>query len=294
MTRKKLPEANGFLLSQCDDVARTPPPCFASHGVACTAASRPSTTLHTGVPQAGLYPHKPPEVNSPAPPATSRSRAAATLFLRFRSREFDPNTCTTSACDDSLPRSSLACEFAPRRNNSRPVLPARGVARRDFILRSLALRVPARRAIKSAFADSAFVDLTQAVNQRDQDALDFPSMVPLRVHPPRLVLVLCAISASHAPNRTPENPLVRPSVGRIERAHRTRSATWDGQPAPAAWARVRQDVRVQRVPRLLRTGLLRSRRSRNRESVQRCVPRDACIMADSVGFRRSARGVVVV
>ncbi|KAJ7117858.1 hypothetical protein C8R43DRAFT_1153839 [Mycena crocata] len=114
-----------------------------------------------------------------------------------------------AACDDSLPRSSLASEFAPRRNNSRPVLPARGVARRDFILRSLAPRVPARRAIKSAFADSAFVDLTQAVNQHNRDALDFlaESTVLLRVH---ALPALCAIRVSHTPTLPPCKPACAP------------------------------------------------------------------------------------
>ncbi|KAJ7117862.1 hypothetical protein C8R43DRAFT_1137513 [Mycena crocata] len=114
-----------------------------------------------------------------------------------------------AACDDSLPRSSLASEFAPRRNNSRPVLPAWGVARRDFILRSLAPRVPARRAIKSAFADSAFVDLTQAVNQHNRDALDFlaESTVLLRVH---ALPALCAIRVSHTPTLPPCKPACAP------------------------------------------------------------------------------------
>ncbi|KAJ7117854.1 hypothetical protein C8R43DRAFT_1137506 [Mycena crocata] len=63
---------------------------------------------------------------------------------------------------------------------------------------ALARRFPAQRAIK-------FADLTQAVNQRDQDALDFlaGSTVLLRVH---ALPTLCAIRASHAPTLPPCKP----------------------------------------------------------------------------------------
>ncbi|KAJ7117865.1 hypothetical protein C8R43DRAFT_1153864 [Mycena crocata] len=127
--------------------------------------------------------------NTPLPDALAfNCRGAAAQFLRFRSKH------AQRTCDDSVslvPRSPANSRHAAATiPELHAAIPARARSHSEFR--------PSRREIKSA-------DLTRAVNQHDQDALDFltGSTVLLRVH---ALPALCAIRASHAPTLPPCKP----------------------------------------------------------------------------------------